>query len=112
MFHIVLYEPEIPPNTGNVMRLAANAGCRLHLIRPLGFELDDKLLRRAGLDYREWADTMLHDSIDGPLRHHLTAIATGPRPEVDYVVRGSYRFFVVLHHEDGVTEISQISECR
>jgi tRNA (cytidine/uridine-2'-O-)-methyltransferase len=56
MMSIVLYEPEIPPNTGNIMRLAANTGFKLHLIRPLGFELDDKQLRRAGLDYREWAD--------------------------------------------------------
>jgi tRNA (cytidine/uridine-2'-O-)-methyltransferase len=56
MMNIVLFEPEIPPNTGNIMRLAANTGFRLHLIRPLGFELDDRLLRRAGLDYREWAD--------------------------------------------------------
>lgn len=57
MMNIVLFEPEIPPNTGNIMRLAANTGFRLHLIEPLGFELDDKQLRRAGLDYREWADT-------------------------------------------------------
>lgn len=56
MMNIVLFEPEIPPNTGNIMRLAANTGFRLHLIRPLGFELDDRQLRRAGLDYREWAD--------------------------------------------------------
>ena len=55
--HIVLFEPEIPPNTGNIMRLAANTGFHLHLIEPLGFELDDKQLRRAGLDYREWAET-------------------------------------------------------
>ncbi len=55
--HIVLYEPEIPPNTGNIMRLAANTGFQLHLIEPLGFELEDKQLRRAGLDYREWAET-------------------------------------------------------
>jgi tRNA (cytidine/uridine-2'-O-)-methyltransferase len=54
MFHIVLFEPEIPPNTGNIMRLCANTGSRLHLIEPLGFELDDKRLRRAGLDYRDW----------------------------------------------------------
>jgi len=57
MMNIVLFEPEIPPNTGNIMRLAANTGFQLHLIEPLGFELDDKQLRRAGLDYREWADT-------------------------------------------------------
>ena len=56
MLHIVLFEPEIPPNTGNIIRLAANTGCRLHLIEPLGFALDDRQLRRAGLDYREWAD--------------------------------------------------------
>ena len=55
--HIVLFEPEIPPNTGNIMRLAANTGFQLHLIEPLGFELEDKQLRRAGLDYREWANT-------------------------------------------------------
>lgn len=57
MLHIALFEPEIPPNTGNIMRLAANTGCHLHLIGPLGFDLDDRQLRRAGLDYREWADT-------------------------------------------------------
>ena len=55
MFHIVLYEPEIPPNTGNIMRLCANTGAHLHLIHPLGFSLQEKALRRAGLDYREWA---------------------------------------------------------
>lgn len=56
MFHIVLFEPEIPPNTGNIIRLGANTGCQLHLIEPLGFILDDKRLRRAGLDYGEWRD--------------------------------------------------------
>ncbi len=55
MFNIVLVEPEIPPNTGNVIRLAANTGCRLHLIEPLGFSLDDRQLKRAGLDYHEYA---------------------------------------------------------
>lgn len=64
MFHIVLYEPEIPPNTGNIIRLAANTGCHLHLIQPLGFELQDKLLRRAGLDYHEWAQVQQHKSLD------------------------------------------------
>lgn len=54
MFHIILFEPEIPPNTGNIMRLCANTGCHLHLIHPLGFELDDKRMRRAGLDYTDW----------------------------------------------------------
>ncbi len=56
MLNIVLYEPEIPPNTGNIMRLCANTGCVLHLVKPLGFDLDDKQLRRAGLDYREYAE--------------------------------------------------------
>ena len=56
MFHIVLFEPEIPPNTGNIIRLAANTHCQLHLIEPMGFVLDDKRLRRAGLDYGEWQD--------------------------------------------------------
>lgn len=64
MFNVVLYEPEIPPNTGNIIRLCANTGCQLHLIRPLGFELDDKRLRRAGLDYGEWKDLKTHDSWD------------------------------------------------
>jgi tRNA (cytidine/uridine-2'-O-)-methyltransferase len=59
---IVLIEPEIPPNTGNVIRLAANTGCELHLVGPLGFSMDDKLLRRAGLDYHEFADVVRHAS--------------------------------------------------
>ncbi|MCK0537154.1 tRNA (cytidine(34)-2'-O)-methyltransferase [Alcanivorax quisquiliarum] len=61
MLHIALYEPEIPPNTGNAMRLAANTGAQLHLIAPLGFVLEDKLLRRAGLDYRDQATVHVHD---------------------------------------------------
>jgi tRNA (cytidine/uridine-2'-O-)-methyltransferase len=61
MFDIVLVHPEIPPNTGNVIRLAANTGCRLHLVRPLGFGIDDRRLRRAGLDYHEFADLRVHD---------------------------------------------------
>ncbi len=63
MFHIVLYEPEIPANTGNIIRLCANTGARLHLIKPLGFELDDKKLRRAGLDYHEWVAVRVHESL-------------------------------------------------
>lgn len=62
--HIVLYEPEIPPNTGNIIRLCANTGAQLHLIKPLGFELDDKRLRRAGLDYAEWQNITQHQSLD------------------------------------------------
>ena len=64
MFDVILYQPEIPPNTGNVMRLCANAGARLHLIEPLGFVLEDRHLRRAGLDYREWVDVRVHPSLD------------------------------------------------
>jgi len=63
MFHILLYQPEIPPNTGNIIRLCANTGTQLHLIRPLGFKLDDKQLRRAGLDYHEYADVRVHDDL-------------------------------------------------
>ena len=62
MFRIVLVEPEIPPNTGNIIRLAANTGCALHLIEPLGFSMDDKLMRRAGLDYHEYAEVQRHAS--------------------------------------------------
>ncbi len=64
MFHIVLYRPEIPPNTGNVMRLCANTGSTLHLIHPLGFSLEEPRLRRAGLDYREWAEVRSHEGLD------------------------------------------------
>ena len=62
MLHVVLFEPEIPANTGNIIRLCANSGAQLHLIRPLGFSLDDKRLRRAGLDYHEWASVKTHVS--------------------------------------------------
>jgi len=60
MLEIVLYEPEIPPNTGNVIRLCANTGCRLHVVRPLGFSLRDKQLRRAGLDYHDFSEVVQH----------------------------------------------------
>ena len=64
VFSVVLYEPEIPPNTGNVIRLCANSGCTLHLIRPLGFELDDARMRRAGLDYHEFAQMQVHADLE------------------------------------------------
>ncbi|MBK1654371.1 tRNA (cytidine(34)-2'-O)-methyltransferase [Allochromatium vinosum] len=87
MFEIILYEPEIPPNTGNVMRLTANLGARLHLIEPLGFSLDDRQLRRAGLDYREWADVRTHASLAACLatleQPRLLAVST--RGRVPYV---------------------------
>ncbi len=64
MFHVVLYQPEIPPNTGNIIRLCANSGAQLHLIRPLGFDLDDARLKRAGLDYHEYASVQLHADLN------------------------------------------------
>lgn len=63
MVHVALYQPEIPPNTGNVIRLCANTGARLHLIKPLGFRMDDRDLKRAGLDYHEFVDVQQHDSL-------------------------------------------------
>lgn len=67
MFHCILFQPEIPPNTGNIIRLCANAGFTLHLIEPLGFVLDDKRLKRAGLDYHEWASVQRHASLQACL---------------------------------------------
>ena len=82
MFNIVLVAPEIPPNTGNVIRLAANTGARLHLVRPLAFSLDDKQLRRAGLDYHEYASVAVHDSFaallaaEAPAAQRMFALTT------------------------------------
>jgi tRNA (cytidine/uridine-2'-O-)-methyltransferase len=80
MFHIVLFEPEIPPNTGNAIRLCANIGAELHLIRPLGFDLEHAKLRRAGLDYHEFARVHTHDSLDAfqtsVKPHRLFALST------------------------------------
>ena len=94
MFHIVLFQPEIPPNTGNVMRLCANTGCRLHLVRPLGFELEDRKLRRAGLDYREWASVQVHDTLEDFIADikpkHLYAVST----------RGTQRYNNVTYQAD------------
>ena len=85
MFNIVLVHPEIPPNTGNVIRLAANTGCALHLIEPLGFSMDDKLLRRAGLDYHEHASVQRHAS------WAAFSAATRPAPQrlFAFTTRGS-----------------------
>ncbi|HEY8009722.1 MAG TPA: tRNA (cytidine(34)-2'-O)-methyltransferase [Rudaea sp.] len=80
MLHVVLYQPEIPPNTGNVIRLCANSGARLHLIRPLGFDLDHAKLRRAGLDYHKFAALAVHDDLDAFAAsvkpHRLFALST------------------------------------
>ena len=83
MLNVVLYEPEIPPNTGNIIRLCANIGAHLHLIRPLGFELDDTRLRRAGLDYHEWSQVQTHD--------HLAAFLAQAQPSrlLAYTTRAS-----------------------
>lgn len=86
VFHVILHEPEIPPNTGNIMRLCANAGARLHLIKPLGFTLEDRLLRRAGLDYREWVQVQVHDSFPETLKSlgDVRLFALSTRGKVSY----------------------------
>ena len=88
MFHVILFQPEIPPNTGNIIRLCANSGCHLHLIEPIGFELDDKRLRRAGLDYHEYAPLKRHADLASCLEHlghpRLFALTTkGSKPFQD-----------------------------
>ena len=94
MLHVVLYQPEIPPNTGNVIRLCANSGARLHLIRPLGFALDDARLRRAGLDYHEYAHLAVHDSLDAFL------VAAPPRRLYALSTRGRVRYTDVQYAQD------------
>ncbi|MEM7280399.1 MAG: tRNA (cytidine(34)-2'-O)-methyltransferase [Pseudomonadota bacterium] len=85
--HVILYEPEIPPNTGNIIRLCANTGAQLHLIHPLGFELDDKRLKRAGLDYDEWAQVAEYSSLED-------CIQTGFSPPIFAMsTHGSRTFF-------------------
>jgi tRNA (cytidine/uridine-2'-O-)-methyltransferase len=83
VFHVVLFEPEIPPNTGNVIRLCANTGAALHLVKPLGFRLDDKSLQRSGLDYHDLATVKVHDSFDDCLKGlagaRMFAVETGGR---------------------------------
>ncbi len=86
MFAVILYQPEIPPNTGNIMRLCANTGCELHLVEPLGFELDDRKLRRAGLDYREFADVRTHASLSACIE------ALGKPRVFAFSTRGRTRF--------------------
>lgn len=99
MFHIVLVNPEIPPNTGNVIRLAANTGSRLHLVEPLGFTMDDRQLRRAGLDYHEFAHVQLHRSCEDMKKalsgHRMFALSTrGTRnyAAVEYRVGDAFVF--------------------
>ena len=91
MFHVILHRPEIPPNTGNVIRMCANTGAHLHLVRPLGFDIDDKQLRRAGLDYHECARMQVHDDLDAALA--VIAQANGSAPRVFALsTRGTIRF--------------------
>ena len=79
MFHVILFRPEIPPNTGNVIRLCANIGATLHLVRPLGFSLDDRQLKRAGLDYHEYATLLVHDDLDAAIADIASAAGEAPR---------------------------------
>ncbi|HZV38032.1 MAG TPA: tRNA (uridine(34)/cytosine(34)/5-carboxymethylaminomethyluridine(34)-2'-O)-methyltransferase TrmL [Pseudoxanthomonas sp.] len=86
MFDVLLYQPEIPPNTGNAIRLCANTGARLHLIEPLGFQLEDKQLKRAGLDYHEYARVQVHATLEAA----LAAIA--PKRLFALSTRGTVRY--------------------
>ncbi|WP_457809113.1 tRNA (uridine(34)/cytosine(34)/5-carboxymethylaminomethyluridine(34)-2'-O)-methyltransferase TrmL [Kushneria sp. EE4] len=92
MLDIALFEPEIAPNTGNIIRLCANTGFRLHLIEPLGFELDDKRLRRAGLDYHEWARVQVHASLEAFMA------AVSPTRVLAVTTRGRTRHDHVAYH--------------
>ncbi|MBB5207738.1 tRNA (uridine(34)/cytosine(34)/5-carboxymethylaminomethyluridine(34)-2'-O)-methyltransferase TrmL [Chiayiivirga flava] len=94
MLHVVLFEPEIPPNTGNVIRLCANAGARLHLIEPLGFALDDARLRRAGLDYHEYAQLQVHADFAAFLA------AVNPARVFAFSTRGTVRYDRIAYRAD------------
>jgi tRNA (cytidine/uridine-2'-O-)-methyltransferase len=91
MFDVILYQPEIPPNTGNVIRLCANTGARLHLVEPLGFDMDDRQLRRAGLDYHEYATVKLHRDLDAAFAHLHEAHGEALRVFA-FSTRGTLRF--------------------
>ncbi len=113
MFHIVLYEPEIPANTGNIIRLCANAGTQLHLIKPLGFELDDKKLRRAGLDYHEWVAVKEHSSLSAFIEtvkpERIFALTTKARQKVSDVAFQAQDAFLFGPETRGLPE--NILEC-
>jgi tRNA (cytidine/uridine-2'-O-)-methyltransferase len=93
MLHIVLYQPEIPGNTGNIIRLCANTGASLHLVRPLGFDLDDSKLKRAGLDYHEWASVKVYDDLD-------SCLATVPGRVFAFTTKGSQPFQAVNYQAE------------
>ena len=98
MLDVILHQPEIPPNTGNVIRLCANTGARLHLVRPLGFDLQDRQLRRAGLDYHEYATLRVHDTLDAALA--AIAAANGAPPRLFALsTRGTVRYDEVAYAE-------------
>lgn len=92
--HVILYQPEIPPNTGNVIRLCANSGAQLHLVRPFGFELDDAKLRRAGLDYHEYAALQVHDDLPACLA------AVQPARLFALSTRSTVRYDMVAYRDD------------
>ncbi|GGJ83466.1 tRNA (cytidine(34)-2'-O)-methyltransferase [Pseudomonas matsuisoli] len=107
MFNVILFQPEIPPNTGNIIRLCANTGCALHLIEPLGFDVDDKRLRRAGLDYHEYATLRRHPDLasclaylgldippgaEGPRLFALTTKGSHPHHQVHYRAGDTFLF--------------------
>src|SRR5512137_2354511 len=96
MFDVVLVHPEIPPNTGNVIRLCANAGAHLHLVEPLGFSMDDRQLRRAGLDYHEMANVTVHPD------WAACAAGFGPRRLVAFTTRGARRLDEMAFRPDDV----------
>ena len=94
MLHVVLFQPEIPPNTGNIIRLCANTGAQLHLIRPLGFDLEDRQLRRAGLDYHEWAQMRDYADLDDFLR------SVAPTRLLAFSTRAQ-RLYTEMKYQDG-----------
>ena len=91
MFHVILYRPEIPPNTGNIFRLCANTGCQLHLVKPLGFTLEDRQLVRAGLDYHEFATLRVHDTLQDCL------LAFDPARVFALTTKGSQAFHQIRY---------------
>ncbi|MFC3609397.1 tRNA (cytidine(34)-2'-O)-methyltransferase [Stutzerimonas tarimensis] len=101
MFHVILFQPEIPPNTGNIIRLCANTGSSLHLIEPLGFELDDKRLRRAGLDYHEYANLRRYPDLDNCLAA-LDVDQTRPSRLFAFTTKGSQPFHEVCYRRGDV----------
>ncbi|QQB36779.1 tRNA (cytidine(34)-2'-O)-methyltransferase [Achromobacter deleyi] len=110
MFHVILVCPEIPPNTGNAIRLCANTGAQLHLVRPLGFELDDARMRRAGLDYHEWQPVRVHDTLQealadtGAAASHIYALTTHAQRSVGDVRFEAGDVFVFGRESAGLSE--------